>query len=265
VPEGVEVELYRRALAAVARPGTDRSKITRVKVIDPTIDPSGELRSLDGSHIETVTRHGKVLLIGVGGPLGGRCIAVRFGMTGRLVAGVLDPVGALAYGPRRADDGRWDRLHLELDGHCVVRISDPRRLGSVTVDPDLSAIGPDVWQIDAATFARCLGTGRAAVKSALMDQRRLAGLGNMSADELLWRAGVDPRRPVGALRQDELDRMHLALGPMLEELLENGGSHAGQLSVGLRVAGACCPVDGAALVRRSIGGRSTWWCPAHQR
>ena len=102
------------------------------------------------------------------------------------------------------------------------------------------------------------------LKARLLDQSRIAGVGNLLADEILWRAGLSPLRPTGWLLPAELRRLHRHLRATLEELLERGGSHMGDLMAERRVGGRCRR-DGAELAHGTVGGRSTWWCPAHQR
>jgi formamidopyrimidine-DNA glycosylase len=97
-----------------------------------------------------------------------------------------------------------------------------------------------------------------------MNQRRLAGLGNLLTDEILWRAGLDPARPAGGLDDAELAALHDAVRSTLTTLAARGGSHTGDLQRERRSAGRC-PLDGAPLGRRTIGGRSTYACPDHQR
>ena len=97
-----------------------------------------------------------------------------------------------------------------------------------------------------------------------MDQRRLAGVGNLAADEALWRAGLDPRREAGSLDANELRRLHRHLRKTMEDLLNRGGSHTGDL-MPERASEGVCPKDGKPLVRDTVGGRTTWFCPHHQR
>ncbi|TMM19871.1 MAG: hypothetical protein E6G01_01330 [Actinobacteria bacterium] len=97
-----------------------------------------------------------------------------------------------------------------------------------------------------------------------MDQARLAGVGNLIADEALWKAGLDPRRPASSLTTAETRRLHRHLRAVVSDLLERGGSHLGDL-LAARVPGGRCPRDGEPLARDQVGGRTTWWCPRHQR
>ena len=105
---------------------------------------------------------------------------------------------------------------------------------------------------------------RAPIKAALLDQHRIAGLGNLLADEVLWRVGIDPARAGGTLADDEVSRLHRTIRRVLPQLMARGGSHTGDLQVA-REPGAVCPRDGTPLERRTIGGRTTYSCPAHQR
>jgi formamidopyrimidine-DNA glycosylase len=103
-----------------------------------------------------------------------------------------------------------------------------------------------------------------ALKARLMDQGRVAGLGNLLTDEILWRAGLDPARPAGSLDEVELRRLHRTIRTVWNELLAKGGSHLGRLQAS-RIPGGTCPRDGEPLQRRTIGGRTSYSCPRHQR
>jgi formamidopyrimidine-DNA glycosylase len=153
---------------------------------------------------------------------------------------------------------------FRFDDGGDVRIRDPRRLGGVLLDPDESRLGPDALTLSPAGLRAALGTSTVPVKARLMDQRRLAGVGNLIADETLYRAGLDPARQAGSLSPAEVRRLHRSLRATVELLIERGGSHTGDLQPARRPGGAC-PRDGTALVRRTVGGRTTWSCPKHQR
>jgi formamidopyrimidine-DNA glycosylase len=140
---------------------------------------------------------------------------------------------------------------------------DSRRLGAVTLDPDEDRLGPDALTVTLGELRRALAGSRAPLKARLMDQSRLAGVGNLAADEILWRAGLAPARPAGALTTAELRRLHRHVRGTLDDLLTGGGSHTGELMAERR-QGGICPKDGAVLVRHTTGGRTGWWCPVHQ-
>ena len=97
-----------------------------------------------------------------------------------------------------------------------------------------------------------------------MDQRRLAGLGNLLTDEILWRAGLSPGRPGRLAVRPRASRLAATVRSTVAELTERGGSHTGELQPARRRDGHC-PRDGAPLRRETMGGRTTYWCPSHQR
>jgi formamidopyrimidine-DNA glycosylase len=252
----LEVELYRRSLL-----GLRGGEITGVAVRDAwwcRAAPDLE-HALVGRRLVDTERHGKVLLVTTDGPT----IGLRFGMTGRLLVGAESAVSELVYGAH-GDDPSWVRVEILL-GAGVVSVSDPRRLGSIELDPDLSGLGPDAWGITATDLAGQLGRSGVAIKVALLDQHRVAGLGNMLADEVLLRSGIAPTRPCRTVVRAEWSRLAAAIAAALPEMLAAGGSHTGVLSSELRRDGAPCPLDGASLQRTVLAGRSAIHCPAHQR
>jgi formamidopyrimidine-DNA glycosylase len=204
-------------------------------------------------------RRGKLLLLDtdVGSTLG-----LRFGMTGVLGLDGIDGVDRLEYASGRRDP-RWIRFSVDFADGGTMSLRDPRRLGGVELDPDEDALGPDATTMTPAQLRDAL-VSSSPLKARLMDQRRIAGLGNLLTDEILWRASLDPARPADSLSAAELRRLHRHLHRALDELTERGGSHTGDLQYA-RARGARCPKDGAVLDRRTIGGRTTYSCPKHQR
>jgi formamidopyrimidine-DNA glycosylase len=192
-------------------------------------------------------------------------LKLGFGMSGRLVvdgiAGIDRLLGDGDAPPRALE--RWDRFAIRFEDGGDLRMRDPRRLGRVELDADESRLGPDAVGLTPAGLRAVLGTSTAPLKARLMDQARLAGVGNLIADELLWRAGLDPARPAGSLEGRDLRRLHRHLVATLAHVLD-GGSHTGRL-MPQRRPGGLCPKDGTPLLRRTIGGRTTWSCPTHQR
>ena len=214
---------------------------------------------LVGNRITGTRRIGKLLLLDVdGGPV----VGVRFGMTGTLLLDDADAVGQLLYGPSRTEPA-WERWSLVFDDGGRLIVHDPRRLGGVTLDPDLSGIGPDATAVGVADLTAALDGSSAPLKARLLDQSRIAGIGNLIADELLWRAALSPQRPARSLSKVEVRRLHRNLVRTLAELTERGGCHLGDV-IAERHPGGLCPKDGVPLTRGTVGGRTSWWCPAHQ-
>ncbi len=131
------------------------------------------------------------------------------------------------------------------------------------LDPDLSRLGPDAAEATRAQFRERVGRGTAPVKARLLDQSAIAGVGNLLADETLWRAGIDPRRSVGELEVDELDALRRSLRAATRDAIRKGGVHTGEL-IRERRRGGDCPRCGVKLERATVGGRTTFWCPRDQ-
>ena len=260
MPELIEADLYRVALdGAVGR------RIVSVELDTPSYlrfgpsDGSAAAAMLVGETIVAVRRHGKVVVVEFSS---GLTLAARFGMTGRVIVDGVAPIEALEYGPKR-DDRRWDRAVLRCDGGGVVRFNDPRKLGSLELDADLSRLGPDAATISTEALAEALRTTMA-VKAALLDQSRVAGLGNLLGDDALYRAGLAPTRRSCDLSDAETEALAEAIRRSISELSDRGGSHRGDLQPQRHRDGRC-PLDGARLSRAAVGGRTTYWCPHHQR
>jgi len=259
VPELVEVERYRNlAEDVLGRP------IASVDCPDPwylkgSVTPAMLDGALVGRRFVDARRVGKLLLLDVDdGPV----VGLRFGMTGTLLVDGDDAVGPLLYAPTRSDPA-WVRWSVTLADGGRLMVHDPRRLGGVSLDPDVSELGPDAAVIGAARLGAVLAGSAAPLKARLLDQSRIAGIGNLIADEVLWRAGLSPVRPAASLSPAEVRRLHRNLTRTLADLTERGGSHLGDLMVE-RHAGGICPRDGSELRRSTVGGRTSWWCPTHQ-
>jgi formamidopyrimidine-DNA glycosylase len=261
VPELLEVEYYRRTAERCLD-----VPVTSVTVVDPhclgaTTTPALG-RILSGRSFSSARRRGKLLLLDSEGPT----VGVRFGMTGRLVLNGRPAIERLLYAPA-AMDAKWIRLSIGFADGGRLELHDPRRMGRIELDPDEEALGPDALTVTAAGLRSALSSrspsNGTALKARLQDQARLAGVGNLLADEILWRAGLAPTRQCGQLSGAELRRLHRQLGLTLADLLRRGGSHTGDL-VPERRPGGRCPRDGGTLRRDKVGGRTTWWCPRHQ-
>jgi formamidopyrimidine-DNA glycosylase len=170
-----------------------------------------------------------------------------------------DPPGRDAQ-PRKA---RWNRFALEFaDGGSLV-LFDKRRLGRILLNPNIGALGPDATEVTPAGFRRLIATGSIAVKARLLDQSKIAGIGNLLADEILWQAKVPPATPVSRLQRKDTDRLYRALRSVVASAVAQGGAHTGAV-IAARRPGGTCPRCGAPMVHGTVGGRSTWWCSREQ-
>lgn len=258
MPELPEVEMARRLVEGVVGCVIERVAVPDPYLLKRGLSAAGARRALTGRTVTGARRRGKLLLVDTDGPV----LGLHFGMSGRVLVDGQASVEGLVYAPNR-ELPRWDRFVLGLSGGRELRLRDPRRLGAVLLDPPEHLLGPDALEVTEGQLAAALRNSPVALKARLMDQSRLAGVGNLIADEVLWRAGLDPARPAGSLSPTEVRRLHRHLRATVAELLARGGSHTGDL-MPARGAGGHCPRDGAPLVRRTVGGRTTWSCPAHQ-
>jgi formamidopyrimidine-DNA glycosylase len=266
VPEILEVELY-RALAEKAL-GRD---IAKVWMVDSRYGRGGttapRLRAaLVGRCFTAARRRGKLMLLDTSG---GPTLGLRFGMTGGIVVDGRQALDRLLYGPGVFDE-KWVRARITFADGGHLLLHDPRRFGSLELAPEEDRLGPDALTASLGDLRDALVVGRgregsaAPLKARLMDQERLAGVGNLLADEILWRASLVPNRRAGSLTPAETRRLHHHLRATLTELSARGGSHMGDL-MAARQRGGRCPRDGAELMRSTVGGRTTYWCPRHQK
>jgi formamidopyrimidine-DNA glycosylase len=259
MPELPEVESAR---ALIADRGLGR-EIVDVDDTDTYVcrpHAPGELRdALVGHRLTDAHRRGKSMWIETdGGPV----LGLHLGMAGRIV---IDDVAA---GDYVRDGGAkhvavWDRFTLRFADGGALHLRDKRRLGRAILDPRIDALGPDAAEVGRDAFRERVGRGEAPLKARIMDQAVIAGVGNLLADEALWRARLDPRRPAGALDDDELDRLRREIRAATRRAIERGGVHTGDVIAHRRRDGSC-PRCGAPMERATIGGRTTYWCSAEQ-
>lgn len=275
MPELPEVESARAVIE-------QRALHRRIAAVDDTDSyecrphAPGELSSaLSGRSLTAAHRRGKLLWCETSahgrskrpGPL----LAIHLGMSGRILvrtSGGAQHEGGDYPGPAgsaRATSYKpaWDRFTLTFTDGGELRLRDKRRLGRVYLEPDIEALGPDAGEISVGQFRDLLGRGAAPIKARMMNQNVIAGVGNLLADEALWRAAVDPAKPAGELDREELTRLHRGLRAALRTAIKHGGVHAGRI-VEHRVPGGTCPRCGATMKRSTVGGRTTWFCSAEQ-
>lgn len=268
MPELPEVETIRRQLAHVL-PGA--------RVVRAGAHPSAkfaEATRITDARLTAVARRGKYLLVTTDD---GRELVVHLGMTGRFRVA---PAGS---GPV---DERWQRAWWELDDGRLVEFVDQRRFGRIAVVavgdhrrlPTLAALGPEPLDptFTSEVLHERLALQRRRVKTALLSQRVVAGIGNIYADEALWRARINPvTRRVG---QERSALLHRALVDVLTEALDHGGTrlrdyrslrgdtgtHQRHLDCYGR-AGEPCVRCGRPLTRRVVDGRGTTFCAGCQR
>ena len=274
MPELPEVETVRVRLA----PALAGRRLERVEIVDPRLtrpfDRIEIARELEGERVATVDRRGKYLIVRFES---GRALLIHLRMTGAVLTGAA----------AAAEDARHRRAVVSLDDGSQVAYRDVRRFGTwlllepPEVEPYIDArVGPE--PLAESYRARDLGAKlagrRAPVKAALLDQRTVAGVGNIYADEALWRARIHPLRPAADLDRDEVKALHRAVRTALRNGIARQGSTlrdyrlpdggSGSMQHEFKVygrGGEPCERCGTPIDKIRVAGRGTWYCPSCQR
>ncbi len=267
MPELPEVETIRAQLAARLEGRT----LARVEILDPRLTRPFDLfevaEELEGDHVVAVERRGKYLVVRLES---GLALVVHLRMT-----------GSFGFVPMS-----HERAVVELDDGARLFYRDVRRFGTwlVLEAEDAESYlraknGPEPLgpRFTAEWLAARLAQRRAALKAVLLDQRVVAGLGNIYADEALWRARLNPLRPANTLTPEEVRRLQRAIRAALRKGIERQGStlrdyaapdgSAGVMQEEFRVygrEGAPCPRCRTPIAKARVGGRGTWFCPRCQ-
>jgi formamidopyrimidine-DNA glycosylase len=247
VPELPEVDAAARVLRTVAL-GKTIAAVERLHRVHRRLLPPSKVRRLVGAQVVSIERRGKHQLIRLGD---GSTLHVHFRMTGDWDVGrVEDPLPPYA------------RVVIAFTDGSRAVLTDPRALSTLTlhapgVDP-LPDLGPDATDpaFTAVYLGDALSKRRIAIKPALLDQRVVAGLGNIYATEALWLARIDPRRPASSLDRRELSRLVKAI----RRVLDKGEPWSVYDREGQR-----CPRCGGTIERFTQAGRSTYWCSGCHR
>jgi formamidopyrimidine-DNA glycosylase len=264
MPELPEVETIRAQLAPRLRGRT----LASVEIFDPRLTRPFDLHEiveeLEGDRVEAVERRGKYLLLRLAS---GRALLVHLRMT-----------GSFGFAPTS-----HERAVIELDDGTRLAYRDVRRFGTWLVlegaelEPYLATKnGPEPLgrRFTSRWLAAQLARRRAPLKAVLLDQRVVAGLGNIYADEALWRARLSPVLPANEAEPDEVKRLVRAIRAALGMGIERQGStlsdyatpegSRGAMQDEFRVygrEGQPCPRCGTPIAKTRVGGRGTWYCP----
>ncbi|MDX9998606.1 MAG: bifunctional DNA-formamidopyrimidine glycosylase/DNA-(apurinic or apyrimidinic site) lyase [Phenylobacterium sp.] len=287
MPELPEVETVRRGLEPVLA----GARLVRVEARRPDLRfplPDGFVQRLTGASVLRLERRAKYLLA----PLGvGDTLVMHLGMTGRFE--IARPEGSERPGEfHYAPDPDPKHAHVVFETEAGARITyyDPRRFGYMALvetallalHPWFAGLGPEPLSpaFDADHLARAFAGRRQGPKTLLLDQRVVAGLGNIYVCEALHRARISPFRPAGRISRPRLERLVQAVREVLEEAIAAGGSTIsdyaaadgalGYFQHSFRVydrEGRPCPNPGCdgVIARKVQAGRSTFYCPRCQR
>jgi formamidopyrimidine-DNA glycosylase len=275
MPELPEVETVRRGLALkISGRRILRAELRRADLRRPF--PPALAARLGGARIGALSRRGKYILIELDSE---GLLLLHLGMSGRVTAG-----------SAALPDARHDHVVLWLDDGTVVRFNDPRRFGLIDYmksseaaeHPLLAGLGPEPLEakFDGPYLAGALSGKMTPIKSALLDQRIVAGLGNIYVCEALFHAGISPRRRAAWVGRRRAGRLATAIQSVLCDAIAAGGSSLrdyvqadGELgyfqhrfAVYGREGNPCPGCDCGGGIRRIVqSGRSTFFCPKRQR
>ena len=275
MPELPEVETVRRRL----EPELVGRRLERVDIRDPRLtrpfDPAGVAAELEGELVAALDRRGKYLVFRFES---GRVLLVHLRMTGQLLHANGDSLPA---------EDAHRRAVVRLDDGSDVIYRDVRRFGTwLLVEPgelgpyldDRVGHEPLARAFTPKRLGEVLVGRRAPVKAVLLDQRRLAGVGNIYADEALWRAGIHPRRPAGELADAEIAALHRSVRAALRAGIARHGATlsnyrqpdgaSGRMQEEFKVygrGGEPCDRCGTPIEKTRVAGRGTWYCPSCQR
>ena len=286
MPELPEVETVRRGLA----PAMEKRRILRAQLNRPDLRfafPERFVERLTGARVERIDRRSKYLLARLGS---GETLLMHLGMSGRFSIHADDvdrQPGDFVYAP--AANPKHDHVVLELEGGVTVTYNDPRRFGFMTLFATplesevayLKDLGPEPVSnaFSGAYLFEALRSRKSPVKAGLLDQKVVAGLGNIYVCEALWRARVSPKRLCANLGPERCERIAAAARQVIEEAITAGGStlrdYAGadgamgyfqhRFDVYGREGEPCQSPEGGVVRRIVQSGRSTFYCPSCQR
>ena len=258
MPELPEVEMARRLLHARALHQRILAATVRDERILNAVSAQDLEKALVGRQFTSALRHGKRLFLQIDSCL---WLTLHLGLTGWPL--FLEKGGA---------EPRHTRLRIDFESGAALAFDDPRIFGEVglAASPQLfldeRGIGPDALQMDRESFLAAMSRRRGRIKPVLLDQSLLAGLGNLYADEALFQSGICPQAC-------SPDRQRLiALFSAIQEVLKTSlACHADfekfppSYLLPHRRPGGICPRDGAVLQHRKIAGRTSYFCPCHQK
>jgi formamidopyrimidine-DNA glycosylase len=265
MPELPEVETFKRYLDSTSL----HQRVANVEVQDPyvlkCVSARGLARRLKGRRFENSQRHGKHLLVRAGddppSPRVRRAslwLRLHFGMTGSLEYLKDDEVA-----PKTA------RVIFHFADNCRLAFDDQRKFGEIELIEDVDeflrtrGLGPDALEIGLSQFQAIVGKHRGAVKAILMNQRLIAGIGNLYADEILFHARMHPATEAARVSDKDLGRLFRAMREVLDKAI-NLKTDFNRLPKSWllthRGKSGRCPRCGRALKSATIGGRTSWFC-----
>ncbi|HWP93440.1 MAG TPA: DNA-formamidopyrimidine glycosylase [Thermodesulfobacteriota bacterium] len=259
MPELPEVEVFKKYLDATSL----NQRISKVEVqsgkILRNISIEKLKRGLEGRSLRSTKRHGKYLFVNL---KGGQWLMFHFGMT-----------GYLKYS-RNENNLPYSRVIIRFTNGSKLIYIDQRQFGQVGLVKDVEKyikskkLGPDALELDMPTFKNILMKAKGSLKSAFMNQKLIAGVGNIYADEILFQSGIHPLKKAGQLDREDMKILYQKTKKVLHTAIKHWADYE-QFPESYLIKGrskkGLCPRCGSSLEQIKVTGRTTYYCPKCQR
>lgn len=253
MPELPDVESFRKTAQKALGKRIDEVSINMNRMFEAS--DSSLRKHLKGNKMGKTKRHGKYLFLRINR---GKWLVLHFGMT-----------GDVTYAKEESDHSIIVLGFSNGRKLCIISV---RKLGTVDLADEVGdyiekkGLGPDAMDISRDEFRKRIGGSRGSVKTALMDQKKVAGIGNIYADEILYQSGIHPKRKIGDINEKKLEEMHKNMLRIFKTAIRNNANpdeFPRSYLLHNREDGGSC--SGGRIKKITVNGRSTYYCPAVQK
>ena len=262
MPELPDVEIFKRYIDATSLHKKIDEVEVRAKDILEGVSSRTLKKALQGHSFERTARHGKQLFVAI---KDGDWLTMHFGMT-----------GDLKYFKNMDDDTPHDRMLISFSNGYHLAYDNQRKLGAIGLVKDVNTfiqdhdLGPDALEdtLDFEAFQEAVAGGRATIKSALMNQQRIAGIGNVYSDEILFQAGIRPDITTDDLDRDHLRHIYRSMKHVLRTAIERQADPDQMPKSWIiphRRGDRVCPKCGGDIKDIRVSGRTAYYCPEDQK
>ncbi len=259
MPELPDVEVFKKYLDSTALKKTIKKvEIKNNKILEKTTEKKF-IKNVTGKKFTDSKRHGKYLFVSLNDDF---WIMMHFGMT-----------GFLKYFKNPEDEPSHSRILFSLDNNYFLSYDCQRLLGKVKLVEDLDKyieekkLGPDALDLTFETFKNIFENKRGGVKSAFMNQKNIAGIGNIYSDEILFQTGIHPKSKVKKLKEETLENLYKNMKKVLKTAVDSNADpddFPDDFVIPHRNKNDKCPIDGTKLKKIKVNNRGTYFCPKHQ-
>lgn len=260
MPELPDVETFKRYIDSTALHKTIKNAVVSNTKILENISQKALTEKLKGNQLDETYRHGKYLFIKT---MDETWLVIHFGMT-----------GFVKYFKNNQDKPSHTRLLLSFDNKFHLAIDNQRLLGKITIIDDKKDyiknmnLGLDALRIDLKEFIELLKKRRGIIKSRLIDQSIIAGIGNIYADEILFQTGIHPKTKMKQINGKDLETMYHNMKHIFNVAIKkqvNTNRFPDSFIIPQRTKNGICPKGRKKLQTIKVNGRTTYYCPVHQK